>query len=115
MTDLPEAWLLTNRKTGFKTLRFIEPADTPKNRADWGWSPLYTEPYAPKSAANRLDQAAKAIYLARFPDIEPEKLASDFEWFHEGKGNPDSSVHYSNVALAYRDASAAFSSVTQDS
>lgn len=53
---------------------------------------------------DRVEKVARAIYLRRFPAAPVDE---HFDWFERGKANPDSCVHRSNVADAFRDARAA--------
>jgi hypothetical protein len=55
-----------------------------------------------------IEAQAKAIYLRRFPDADVD---DHFAWYYGGDANPQSSVHYSNVAIAILDAIAAFDSL----
>jgi hypothetical protein len=55
---------------------------------------------APAQCAPNRDQIAKAIYAGWLDaDFCTE---NHFQWFDAGKDNPDSCVHYSNVAKAFK-------------
>jgi hypothetical protein len=65
-----------------------------------------------QSTLNR-DQVAKTIYATWFDaDFITE---NHFRWFDAGKDNPDSCVHYSNVAKAYKVADAVLAAASQPS
>jgi hypothetical protein len=65
-----------------------------------------------QSTLNR-DQVAKTIYATWFDaDFITE---NHFRWFDAGKDNPDSCVHYSNVAKAYKVADAVLAVASQPS
>ena len=81
---------------------------------DKGEIPKPASPLRGRGEALRL--AAKAIYIERSGRSDTKRRISNdecnehFDWYDAGKSNPESSVHYSNVAYAIKDAAAALSS-----
>lgn len=65
--------------------------------------------YTAEHLAEKQDLAARAIYKRRFPEASPETGAEHFQWYRNGYDNPESCVHYSNVAFAIMDAGVALS------
>lgn len=68
--------------------------------------PLYAAPsQAEPGMRADGDRVAKTIYRSWF-GTHPEVVDDHFQWYHDGKENPDSCVHYSNVAKAIKAAEA---------
>jgi hypothetical protein len=64
-------------------------------------------PVTPEMLAPLIEPMARFFYQRKFPTMEDAMVDEHFAWYEQGRGRPDSCVHYSNVALAFDDARAA--------
>lgn len=56
-------------------------------------------------AEKEIEAMARAAWVARHKN---ETVVDEyFKWYHDGKSDPNSAVHYSTIGEAYRDATAA--------